>query len=1016
MSDALARLQQYRDLVLACEITGFIHDLDKLSPWFAEEKLKAEQKFFTRKQREDAINNTNIREPHGAILENGRLYPFQDECPPGSDFDNVLKSLLKNPAWATLMVLPEDWQQQPLVQVEGLGAPLRQHHAKGFLQDNHSFLGDLYTFGADVRDSALDKGSGSIKGEDESKGIDAQQTGKGFIANSFGIDVLPYGPEQLSEWWGQLPAVLNACLLDKQAYPWKDPQQSRKNLYLQMDRLFRHALGETRRPTNDVTLWHHAYSSASHFKSAVAECVLRADVRRLQCSQGADAGHLDIEKMGLIRFRLLGVRWNWRELTRGALTPVVLTSLALARQEAIGQLRQLLEEDYPLGNLLYEDDDGALFILPGFYEGETPENQDASKALFRKLLELLTGRISDCVLKLGEGTPFRLCWSEPTLYLTDYPEALGLVSGGEQMYLQAGEKDLRELWQHAATNQSWQICPQCGMRPALAGAQESNQRKGQVLCETCQDLSDSAAKRERHQKAANLFGYKPKTFEVESLTEATANSRVLLVSVQMDMDAIASGNAMITQLARPLTSILDRQMTSANALGDWFQTLLKAIHDKNRAILDCYNKIENQRGKWVDSPDKEKLANWLGDKYWLGAEDGRSTAQDVVERAGEIAQGFFLRQTRYLPEEWGLYRHDGDRLALFAQRKHPSPARLQRLWDDLRALWRELLCEVGGIAEGQLVPLSLDARGLRFLVSAADGTAVINQMQTLLTQTFGKLRGGLAPHVSCLAFGKKFPLYIALDAVYRMEARIPKTPHQSWVLKEKREVNPKVYSLHWQTPQGLVVWEMDMSTGDPDKPDLWHPHLIRSRLADGTEVQGPDRLTHVQYLQPGDQCLIPPATFDFLALETGARRYQIVYEQQGRQLHRPHLVFGDLGKPVGLLEQFNDMASLLGRTGWNSSQLKALHGEMVELYEKWVRDVPETLRDNGRKAWETHLRAMLNRYLPDKGQSPERDAVLEAVINGRFFDAVEWGSFITGDFEKSKANSRYIKQKEVPCA
>lgn len=103
------------------------------------------------------------------------------------------------------------------------------------------------------------------------------------------------------------------------------------------------------------------------------------------------------------------------------------------------------------------------------------------------------------------------------------------------------------------------------------------------------------------------------------------------------------------------------------------------------------------------------------------------------------------------------------------------------------------------------------------------------------------------------------------------------------------------------------------------------------------------------------------------------------------------------------------MASLVRSTGWKTSQLKALHGEMVELYEKWVRDVPETLRDSGREAWETHLRAMLGRYMPGKEQASVRAAVLEAIINGRFFDAVEWSSFITGDFEKSKQDVRYTQ-------
>ena len=774
MSDALARLQQYRNLVLACEITGFIHDLGKLSPGFAEEMLTTVAQSDTQKEQDEEARKP-FNSWHGAIVEPDKAMPAGYALDTPGIRDMAAK-LLHHPEWAKLMKLPDAWGDVPIPQTTGLAAPLRQHHADEIL-DNHAWLGDLYMYGADIRDSALDKGSSGVR-----EGTGEQTASAAFIANAFGADGPDYRQENLAKLWGSLPSVLDECLFKQRA--WENVYQAREKAYRKIGELFKQALGETRRPTNDVTLWHHAYSTASLFKAAMTECVLRGSIGNLQSPLGhKEAGHLAIEKSGLIRFRLLGVRWDWRELTRGALTPVVLTSLALARKEAIVQLRQLLEDAYPVGNLLYEDDDGALFALSGYYEGDSPEQLQTSENRFRhELLEPLAGRIGDCVLKLGAGTPFRLCWSEPTLYLTDYPEALGKVSSERQIHMQAGEAELRELWQQTQTGRSWQICPQCGMRPAEALAQEPSQRKGQTLCETCKDLSDSDAKRERSQKAAELFGYRPKTFEIEKLTDAKNNSRVLLVSVQMDMDAIASGRALITQLARPVAQLNVKDklgLKSANTLGDKFEELLKQL-----AANQADGLSKNQIKKFREKVDADLLAQALGDRFWLTGSDGREQG-NALQKGYRLAQSFFLRQTRetYLPKDWKLYRHDGDRLALFAQRKHPSPARLQRLWDDLRGLWRELLGEVGGIAGGQLIPLSLDARGLRFLVSAADGTAVMNHVQALLAEKLGKLRGGLAPHVSCLAFGKKFPLYIALDAVYRMEGRIVRTPHQTWELK-----------------------------------------------------------------------------------------------------------------------------------------------------------------------------------------------------------------------------------------
>ena len=162
------------------------------------------------------------------------------------------------------------------------------------------------------------------------------------------------------------------------------------------------------------------------------------------------------------------------------------------------------------------------------------------------------------------------------------------------------------------------------------------------------------------------------------------------------------------------------------------------------------------------------------------------------------------------------------------------------------------------------------------------------------------------------------------------------------------------------------------------------------------EITGPDRLAHVDDLAPGDVCLIPPATFDFLVLEGGLRRYDIDYRPGPEdQWMRPHLVFGAAGKAIGLLEGFETLVSLVRRTGWNSSQLKALQGQMIELYEKWVRDAPEATRAAGREAWETQVLALLDRYLPGQDKAALREEVRRAVLDGRFFDAVEWSTFVT---------------------
>jgi hypothetical protein len=57
-------------------------------------------------------------------------------------------------------------------------------------------------------------------------------------------------------------------------------------------------------------------------------------------------------------------------------------------------------------------------------------------------------------------------------------------------------------------------------------------------------------------------------------------------------------------------------------------------------------------------------------------------------------------------------------------------------------------------------------------------------------------------------------------------------------------------------------------------------------------VVGPDRIVHVDDIEVGDEALIPPMTFDFMALEGSARRHQIAWQREGEELRRPPLGHG----------------------------------------------------------------------------------------------------------------------------
>jgi hypothetical protein len=978
---------KHRDLILAAEISGMLHDLGKLRAEFAEEfleppvPLSKEEKDKLKEDKKGFVESTKISNLHGAVLENPRAYPQQDS-------DSWLNDVKAHAGWASVMRIPEGWANEKVVQAHGLGDALRQHHANNnFPVEEQTLLGDIYALGADVRDSALDKGSGGAKSG-------KQTLGKGFIANSFGKEdqQKQYDVAELEKSWAKVSDVLPAVLFADEA--WTTVPKTRKKLIEKIETIFRNALGETRRPTNDVTLWHHSSSTASLFKAAVAEGVLRQNFQHLQKEDGL----FDIGRSGQIRFRLLGIRWDWLALTQGALKPVLFSALSNMKEQAIEELQQLFEETRPVGNLIYQDDNGAIFAVPAFYE---VGDESQSTALFKThIVDSYRQDILNVVAEtLGVGTTVRIAWTEPALYLTDYPDVVPFaLQGKNEELLQAGLSELKAHWQKMAQNGLVQICAQCGIRPAPvreleiydSGLDDDETKLPQGWCDHCVKLSEENTDRWKKSQQRH-FGFSPETFNLQKIRKqrnSEGNARVVMISVNIDAEKIVSGESFASQLARPISDITDNNLNSVEA-GDLLQHVWEELH-KNPTDEDLRAYLTNGKKKKAVA-----VGRLVGDGYWTYRkdedceqyeyQDGRSAAPTIAKKMIEVAKNFFFKE--FVPE--GLCRHGGDKLLLFGMRKHASPARLSRTWDDLNEIWLEILSMIGVETENYAMPISLDAHGFRVIVAAKDARRILLKIQETLQERFSKVRGGIAPQISALIFRDKFPLYVAMDAMRRMEQR--KLLKQEWTVL-KRQHNGNNVMLHWATPQGEVTWNIDIGTGDSKVPDIWYPHVICHSRPEGLE-----RLVHVKELNEGDKVTIPISTFDFAVLDGTARRYEISYDAEGS---RNHFILGAKGYKPYLLEHMpkilQDFPEKIAK--WNPSQSKAILGQLVECYEKWVRDVPENLKADGRKAWHLHADGVFARA---NVNIDDRRVFLDSLDNGQFFDAFEWATFI----EKKQANN-----------
>ena len=178
-------------------------------------------------------------------------------------------------------------------------------------------------------DSALDKG----KVESNSK--QGQET---FISNAFGFEFEKI--MDLDEARTQFADSRNILMGDR---------QSRKR---ELAQSFSHALGETRRPSNDVTLWDHSYSTGVLYRTLLAYVLLN-----------------DLKLSSLIEnkqepWRLLDIRTDYLQY----LSPVSNIPDLMARKElldgAFDRIQTLLEERYPLALEVYRDENRIAFVVP----------------------------------------------------------------------------------------------------------------------------------------------------------------------------------------------------------------------------------------------------------------------------------------------------------------------------------------------------------------------------------------------------------------------------------------------------------------------------------------------------------------------------------------------------------------------------------------------------------------------------------------------------------------------------
>jgi hypothetical protein len=711
--------------------------------------------------------------------------------------------------------------------------------------------------------------------------------------------------------------------------------QSRATFVPQVERAFDAALGDTRRPINEVTLADWSGAVAALYKSALAGALLGI--------KPTNPDHL--------HWRLLRVNFDVLGLYAKAVKIGDLLGYKRAVEQACEAVKKLIEEEYPLGNEIYRDSTGIYFIFPDL---DLPA--DLAQEIRRRVEETEMELAPRIDVTVGDGK-------------TAAEQLKGILAKARREALQDlarpfDGQNLGDYWHQRwkkVGDGKWEVCPVCRLRP---------KREDRDICEICKKRRASRIKE---------WGQNPEqTIWIDEI--ADHNDRVALIVGKFGLDDWLSGDLVQTMLVKavsgnpkdcvpknPSPARLRRVWKTCQRF--WTETVVEEIltsHPYGQGTPDS----SLRRARWRVVPDQ--TTGWEEHGPYDGTVDGRPISLFWRAQFGDFITIINLQLSGALQR--------GQRVTV------SDP-------DNPRRIWSFTVQEATpsddefGTYQPFLVLLASPDQFLA-LVPAIDALEIAERIRAEYVRQFGKVQNRLPLFLGLIFFPRKTPLTAVMEAARRML----NTP-----FKEERWTIQKVTNNTIEFAND-VEWNVPVVMGDNVTEDLWYPYFFletqgnpgrqycfQLRREGDTDPQKvgsvsakyADRwLVHVRDLRQGDGVQVTPSRFAYLFLESTARRFRFDPEKDGMlldELPRLRKMWQDLKESGITNTALNGLWALLERK-------RAAWGAESKELEKLAEDA---LKDAG----------LFQRKDPQG--NPPRDLVRpDDVRNGRFVRCLELHMYI----------------------
>lgn len=433
---------------------------------------------------------------------------------------------------------------------------------------------------------------------------------------------------------------------------------------------FSHALGETRIPANDVTLWDHSYSTASLFKSVLAA---------ITC--GTNPNPQDL------KWRIFAICWNGMEFINKGKKVAEIQSRNDVIENLKKKLTGIFEEEIPVGNVVFEDMNGIYFTFPDLNRA-----CDLAEECAKIALETIQKETQN------ELWPFFIL-SEATRTLTIIAnvqrsafEKKKVPKMTPVLFVEDKERYLENPDLPSFTVRQ-SICPVCDIRP---------RDEGKERCKICY--------KRRQGRLSKWLSNREETIWIDEV--ADKNNKIALISLSFYLDKWLDGTMVGTIYSQSFEDWLNKERSELDKIQK------KHLDDIENKIDKPKKEIEGMKKAKDPERVKEKIAKNLEQIKYLNQKKkefsfllypNKETVYKVLdmffeaknsndnndkETAAEILCTFFEeislngntleRHLNNIKKRIGTEQLSRENLATFLFTHNSSPARLYRIWNETK--------------------------------------------------------------------------------------------------------------------------------------------------------------------------------------------------------------------------------------------------------------------------------------------------------------------------------------------